>query len=240
MKAVRILTRSGTGTVPFLFVSDKASDQIPARRSQGTRRYRRQTLTERRAARRAKLIDAAVQAFGTKGFRATPIEELCAAAGISTRNFYEEFPSREALLIALHDELNQRALAAVTRAVAESDPRDLEARARAGTLAYFRVMTDDRRWARIALVESVGVSPAAERHRQRAIDRFAQLLLAEANRAADAGLIEKRDYRLTSVALVGAINGLINTWTAEPGWEAQIEQIASEGARLITLATRGP
>ena len=220
-------------------MSDKTPDQTRFKRTESSRRYRRQTLAERRATRRAKLIDAAVQAFGTKGFRATPIEELCAAAGVSTRNFYEEFPGREALLIALHDELNQRALAAVTRAVAESDPDDIEARARAGTLAYFRVMTEDRRWARIALVESVGVSATAERHRRRAIDRFAQLLLAEANRAADAGLIAKRDYSLTSVALVGAINGLINTWTADRGWEARIEQIAAEGARLITLATRG-
>src|SRR5436305_11601892 len=107
------------------------------------RPYRRQTAAQRRAARREKLIDAAVEAFGTKGFRATSIEELCATAGISTRNFYEEFSSREELLIALHDELNQRAFDAVVEALADTDPNDLDERARIGTLAYFQVMTGD-------------------------------------------------------------------------------------------------
>jgi AcrR family transcriptional regulator len=211
---------------------DKAADQIG-------RPYRRQSPSERRAARRAKLIDAAVEAFGTNGFRATSIEELCAAAGISTRNFYEEFRGREELLITLHDELNQRAFDAVVQALTDVDPGDLDQLARAGTRAYFEVMTGDRRWARIALVESVGVSPTAEQHRQTAIDRFAQLLLAEANRLADEGLVPKRDYRLTAIALVGAVNGLVNTWTADNGWEAQMDDVAAEAARLITLAIRG-
>jgi AcrR family transcriptional regulator len=100
-------------------------------------------------------------------------------------------------------------------------------------------MTGDRRWARIALVETVGVSPTAEAHRQAAIDRFAQLLLAEANRLAQEGLIPRRDYRLTATALVGAINGLVNTWTANSGWEAQMDDVVTEAARLITLAIRG-
>jgi AcrR family transcriptional regulator len=213
-------------------LTGKTADQIE-------RTYRRQTASERRAARRGKLIDAAVEAFGTDGFRSTSIEELCAGAGISTRNFYEEFSSREELLIMLHDELNQMAFDAVVHTLADTAPLDLDERALVGTLAYFRVMTGDRRWARIALVESVGVSPTAEQHRQAAIDRFAQLLLAEANRLSELGLVPKRDYGLTATALVGAVNGLINTWTAENRWEGRMEEVAAEAARLITLAIRG-
>ena len=200
------------------------------------RRYRDQSATERRADRRARLFEAAVQAFGTHGYRSTSIEQLCAAARISTRNFYEEFPGREELLIALHDDLNARALEAVVRAIGEVDPDDLEARARAGTLAYFRVMTSDRRWARIALVESVGVSPAAQAHREAAIDRFAELIRFEATRLAEAGILPRRDYRLTSVALVGAINGLINTWTADPEWDEHFDDVVDEAAQLIVVA----
>lgn len=215
-------------------MSGKASDQIDAGRT-----YRNQSTAERRAVRREKLVEAAVDAVGRKGFRATSIEELCAAAGVSTRNFYEEFAGRDELLIELHDDLNRRALEAVVHAIADVDPDDLDGRARVGVRAYFRVMTADRRWARIALVETVGMSPTAERHRRMAIDRFAQLLLSEANRLADAGLLPRRDYGLTAVGLVGAINGLINTWTAEDDWQARVDQVAEEGARLIVLALRG-
>lgn len=204
------------------------------------RRYAEKTAAERRAERRGRLLEAALDAFGIDGYRATSIEQLCSAAGVSTRNFYEEFSSREELLIALHDDLNARALAAIVEAIAELDPDDLEARARVGVSAYFRVMTGDRRWARIALVESVGVSQDAEEHRRIALDRFAGLIDAEASRLAESGVVPRRDYRLTSVALVGAINGLINTWTAEEDWDSQVDQVIEEAARMIVRAVRDP
>ena len=91
------------------------------------RRYAEKTATERRADRRTRLLEAALDAFGNGGYRAASIEQLCAAAGISTRNFYEEFANREELLIALHDDLNARALTAVVEALAEVDPDDLDA-----------------------------------------------------------------------------------------------------------------
>ena len=200
--------------------------------------YREKTAGERRSHRRAKLLEAALEAFGTEGYGSTSIEQLCARAGISTRNFYEEFSSREQLVIALHDDLNARALQAVLDEIAAIDPDDLEARAAAGVRAYFTVMTSDRRWARIALVESVGLSAEAEAHRRAAIDRFAALLEIEAARLADAGLVPKRDFGLTAAALVGAINGLINTWTADDDWQAHVDDVIGEAARLIVRAIR--
>lgn len=143
----------------------------------------------------------------SRGYSGASIEQLCAEARVSTRAFYELFPGREALLIALHDDVNARALTAVAEAVAAVDPDGLPARAHAGVKAYFDVVTSDRRWARIALVESVGVSGAAEQHRRDAIQRFADLLELESVRLAEAGVVPRRDFRLTAIALVGAING---------------------------------
>ena len=143
------------------------------------RRYGDKSAAERHDARRARLVEAALDSFQEHGYAGTSIEQLCAHAGVSTRNFYEHFESREQLLIALHDDLNARALEAVAVAVAAEDPNDLRARAYAGARAYFEVITTDPRWARIAVVESVGVSPEAEHHRQVAIGRFADLIELE-------------------------------------------------------------
>lgn len=202
------------------------------------RRYAAKTHEERRAERRSRLMEAALEQFGTRGAGQVSIEQLCAAAGTSTRGFYEEFSSREELLIALHDDLNDRALQAVVRAIADIDPADLEARAHAGVAAYFRVMTSDRRWARIALVETVGHSPTAELHRRAAIERFGQLIELEANRLAGLGLVPRRDFSLTAVALTGAINGLISTWTADGSWDAKVDGVIDEAARMIVVAVR--
>ncbi len=182
------------------------------------------------------MLAAGLIAFGDHGYRGTTIDALCAAANVSTRNFYEEFGSREALVIALHDAVNARAAEAVVAALDGTDPDDLATRARAATDAYLQVMTSDRRWARITLVESVGVSAEAEAHRRAAIDRFVVLLQTEASRLAAAGLIPDRDHHLTAVALAGALNGLVNTWTADAEWDTRVDQIAEEAARLIVVA----
>lgn len=141
--------------------------------------------------------------------------------------------------MALHDEVNERALSAVVESLDGVDPQDLESRVSAATQAYFDVMTSDRRWARIALVESVGVSPTAESHRRTAIDRFVALIELEADRLAGDGVIAPRDFHLPAVALAGALNGLVSTWTVEADWDNQVASIASEASRLIVLSLRG-
>lgn len=217
-------------TVHDLDLSDKLSDQMG-------RVYGEKTAVERDGERRARLVEAALDLFYEVGYASTSIEQLCARANVSTRSFYDHFSSREELLITLHDDLNARALHAVGEAVAAADPVDLAARALAGVRAYFDVVTSDPRWARIAVVDSVGVSAAAERHRQEALTRFAALIEVEIGRLAAAGLVPKRDYRLTAIALVGAILGLVNTWTTVPDWSDQVDAVIDEAAALIVAAT---
>jgi hypothetical protein len=96
-------------------------------------------------------------------------------------------------------------------------------------------MTEDPRWARIAVVESVGVSAEMEAHRRDATARFASLIEAEADRLSRAGVIPDGDHSLTAVALVGALNGLINLW-AGGGWNAVIDDVIAEAARLVVVA----
>jgi AcrR family transcriptional regulator len=203
---------------------------------QGQRVYRRQMGSERRAERRARLIAAGLEAFSERGYRATTIERLCSAAGVSTRNFYEEFRSREDLLATLSDILHQRAFDAVVAAISEIDPADLAGRARAGVRAYFEAMTADPRWARIALVESVGVSPEMEAHRRAPLERFAALIEGETNRMVEMGRAPSRDYSLTVIALVGATNELINTWVRRPDREEIVEMVINEATRLFLAA----
>lgn len=222
---------------------DKRADQIHNAFMSATadteRRYGRKTLEERRGERRSRLLETATRSFGTAGYRGTTIEALCAGAGVSTRNLYEEFGSRENLLIAVHDEINARAMTAVVEAITAVDPDDVAARAHAATSAYLSVMTGDRCFARVAIVESVGVSPEVEAARQAAIDRFVALIELESNRIADDGLVPRRDFRLTAIALAGALNGLVNTWASNADWDAQVPAIADEAARIIVLAITG-
>lgn len=202
------------------------------------RRYGGRTGDERRADRRARLRDTGLEVFGTVGFQRATIEQVCATAKVATRNFYEEFDSKEALLIDLHDEVNARAIDAVARALGDAAPTDVAARARAGFGAYLAVMTTDPRWARIAFVEMVGATPATFAARRAALARFARLIEGEAERLVGLGLLGPADYALKATAIVGAFTALVETWTADGDQAVQLRRIADEATSLL-LAVLG-
>lgn len=49
---------------------------------------------------RSKLLDAALSVIRTKGYSATTVDELCAAAGVTKGAFFHHFKSKEALGVA--------------------------------------------------------------------------------------------------------------------------------------------
>src|ERR687894_2513842 len=93
------------------------------------RRYGGRAAEERRAERRRRLLDAATELFGTRGYAATTIEALYTEARLAPRHFYEQFPGREQLLRAVYDETIEHVAAAVADA-RETAPPDVEGRVR--------------------------------------------------------------------------------------------------------------
>jgi AcrR family transcriptional regulator len=186
---------------------------------------------------------AGLEAFGTTGYQGTTIEQLCTAANVSTRSFYDLFDGREALLIALHDEINARALEEVVHALEAVDPDDLNARAVAAFTAYLAVITTDRRWVRITLRETVGASPRTYAARRRAVGAFADFLQSELERLAAAGAIPPGDHTLTAVAVVGGLTALVESLLPPDEQpralrRAAVERVREAGVRLILSASR--
>ena len=207
--------------------------------------YGGRTAEGRDAERRSRLMAAGLEAFGTAGFQGTTIEQLCTAAGVATRSFYELFASREALLIALHDDINARALDAIVGALAAIDVDDVRARATAAFTAYLDVVTTDPRWVRITLRETVGATAATHAARRAALGRFADFLHAELDRLAATGAIPKRDHTLTAVAVVGGLTALVESLLPPDEHpralrRAALDRVRQEGVRLILAATIEP
>lgn len=197
------------------------------------RDYAGRSAAARRAERRERMLAAGLELFGTEGYAAASIERLCAQAAVSTRNFYEEFGSREALLTALHDRVNTAAIEAVAKAFAELPEADLAERTTVAVHTYLNATAQDPRLARVAYVEVVGVSAEVERYRARWRERWAELLVAEADRAVRRGEAVPRDYRLTAIALMGAVNELVHHWSVLGG-VTPIEDVTGEIARIAT------
>jgi AcrR family transcriptional regulator len=206
-------------------------------RDKEPRRYRGRTLDERRQQRRGRLLDAALELYATLGYQNTPVDRLCSTAGVTGRHFYEEYLSREALLVALFDDITGAAFAAVIEAVGTA-PENLRDRLNAGVAAYMHNLLDDPRRARIVAVEVVGVSAKLETHRRWPAIRFAEFISAEAIALRNAGEpITGND--LTVLALMAAIHELTNAWIMLPE-PIPLDDLIGEAVRIIGAMALAP
>ncbi len=206
----------------------------PPRRGYGGR-----SAAELQADRRARLLAAGMDLFASRGYAHTPIELLCAEAKVTTRHFYEQFESREALLSALYESIISELQSAVLGAL-QVPGLTPEQKISGAIRALVHSYLDDPRHARIGVLEAVGVSAVMERRRRQVIHDFAGVLERYCNELAQVGLIPRRDYHLISVALVGGINELLAEWltTEQPPTTPQLVDVMTEMLRALILGGR--
>src|SRR3984957_7397152 len=88
--------------------------------------------------RREQLIAVALELFARRGYRATTMDDIAEAAGVTKPLVYQHFSSKRALYLELVDSIAQELVGAVRRAVAaaEGPRRQVEL----GFAAYFRLV----------------------------------------------------------------------------------------------------
>jgi AcrR family transcriptional regulator len=120
------------------------------------RRYGGVLPEERQRARHDKLIEGALEVFGTKGFHASTVREVCVAAHLTERYFYESFKSLTDLFRAVYEHLRGLLMAETMQVLAAADrsPLGLMEPALRVYLNFFQV---DRRRGRIMLVDALGI-----------------------------------------------------------------------------------
>lgn len=79
-------------------------------------------VTRRRAATRARLLEAAFEVFAARGFGRVSIEEVCEAAGFSRGAFYSNFATLDELFFALYQERADLIASQVAEALAQDRP----------------------------------------------------------------------------------------------------------------------
>ena len=189
-------------------------------------------LARRREERRARLLAAGLELFTSIGYQQTKITELCAAAGMSNRGFYQEFDTKEALLLELYARTNQLAHDRLSQTLTTLETDDPAARIDVLIDVYLAAVTSDPRLARLNYVEAVGVSPAVEALHVEWAERWSELIEHEAGRAAASGLAPRRDFHLTAIMIVGAITGLLREWQTHAA-RYPAPDIAAEAKALI-------
>jgi AcrR family transcriptional regulator len=196
-------------------------------------RYGGKDAAERRDERRRRFREAGLDVFGAgPGYRGTRLGDLCKAAGLSSRQFYEEYRTLEDLLADLHLYVNDVAGKAVADALPGIGHLSLPEMLPLLVHAYVKGACADLRHARIAYVEVVGVSPRMDRQRLERRSVWVEMISRLAADAVSRGEIPPGNYRITAAAIIGSVNGLMHDWVV--GWvDATLDEIADELAQLV-------
>jgi AcrR family transcriptional regulator len=183
-----------------------------------------------RTARRAQLLDAALQIFVAQGYHAALMDDIAEHAGVSKPVLYQHFPSKLDLYLALLDahvaDLVQRVRAALD---GTTDNRE---RVRASIATYFDFVDSEGAAYRLVFESDLRNEPAVRERVERALDSCVDAIAATI--AKDTG-VEPDEARLLSVGLAGLAEVTARWWLASGG--AVPKERAVE--LLVGLAWRG-
>jgi AcrR family transcriptional regulator len=199
----------------------------------GARSYRGVGADERRAQRRDRLIQAALDEVGEVGVEGVTMTAICRRARLTERYFYESFQDREDLLAATFDaclvELDEALFVALDRS-----PADLLERGRAAAAAMIDVLARDPRKARLH-AESAG-SVALRERRADAIGAHADLLASEIRTLRSLRVaIDDPRLRLGTLVLMAGMAEAVVSWL--DGTLALSREELSEQCARLAVAT---
>ena len=189
--------------------------------------------------RRRRLLDAALELYGTVGYGSTTVGAVCRLAKVSTRSFYQLYADHHELLTRLYLDLNEEVLAAIDARPLDPGQDLLTATRTLVAQVLGPMLTDDRK-ARVMEVETVGVSEELEQQRRLTIHRLAAALDDAFEDFAAAGLISSAPGGLTSLVLIGGITeALVQRVQSEPSEREPVADFIEQITAVIVRFTGG-
>ncbi|MET9967251.1 TetR/AcrR family transcriptional regulator [Streptomyces sp. NPDC006356] len=173
--------------------------------------------------RKALIMKVAAELFDTRGYQDTPMEAIAQQVGIRKASLYYYFPSKDALLVQLHQEMIDLIIDAQQRRLDEGGlkPRELLLAIMTDLVSlmethpgHLRVFFEHFR----ELPETVRDEVAGKR------DRYLQMLVGVLERGVAEGEFRIADPRLTALAVLGMCN-----WTYQwfrPGGARDAAEVA--------------
>jgi AcrR family transcriptional regulator len=188
------------------------------------RRYGGVLPEVRQRQRRDKLIDGALEVFGTKGFHGATVREVCAAAQLTERYFYESFDSMSTLFMALYRQLGDQLMARTLAVVQASSHASPIQRMEAALRVFMGFVQEDPRRGQVMLLDVFGIDPAVVQLGDQTIRDYSGLLRMELSLLFKPGHHPLMNLDLLSDGMIGLNVTLTARWM-ESGFKAPIDEV---------------
>jgi len=184
------------------------------------------------ARRRRQLLDVALELFAAHGYHATSMNDIAEAAGVTKPVLYQHFRSKRELYLELLEDVGGRLRDSIGKATSEAtSPRE---QVRAGFLAYFRFVSDQR----TAFQLLFGGGSRRDEEFADAV-RAVELSIAESIATLiDVEGLEPDERQLLAHGIVGLAEGASRHWLAK-GMVGSPEDVALHVAALAWAGLRG-
>jgi AcrR family transcriptional regulator len=193
---------------------------------------------QRRAGRRRRLLDAALELTGTGGWSAATMRGVCAQAGLTQRYFYESFDDPQALALALYDDVAAEAEHTLLEALSAAD-HDGPSRTHAAVDAFVKLVVNDPRKGQVLLMESSENNELRDR-RRRAFDRFVEIVAGDIEQNPRQPTHTPLELAMSARALVGALTALLMA-RLRGEIRAPLDQLVDHATKIVlTLAAPPP
>ncbi|WP_068032865.1 TetR/AcrR family transcriptional regulator [Nocardia mexicana] len=182
--------------------------RAPTGSNRSARTWGGRTREQRRAERRARLIEAALEIWVDNGWAAVTMRGVCARASLNDRYFYEHFADRDELLAVVWDEVCLEVFGELSAVVVEYLGRTPLQILRAAITRAVELQSGGH--ARILLAEHAG-SAVLEQRRSKMLTDATDLLIAAARPYLRPG-VDETSFRMSTLMGIGGFVELLAAW----------------------------
>ena len=155
-------------------------------------------------ARRAQLLDVALELFGARGYHATSINHIIEKASVARGTFYQYFKSKREIFDSLLDQLFAEVNASV-QPIAIAAPETMARAIRANIEALCRTLQENLPMGRVLLEQAVGVDDAGREQVREFYLRVLERLERAVTVGQHLGVVRAGDPSLIAVFLLAMV-----------------------------------
>jgi AcrR family transcriptional regulator len=159
--------------------------------------------------RRIQILSAAREEFAKRGYHATKIDDIVAAAKIARGTFYLYFTDKRSIFEELVDRFSARLGMSILRVDTQDPSRTVEAQVRENIRRVLNVFLEDRMMAKIFVADAVGVDPAFDAKLASFNDEVAKLFMESLREGQRLALVRDGDVRLFAYFTMGGITEVL-------------------------------
>jgi AcrR family transcriptional regulator len=197
---------------------------------------RTRRAAESREARRAQILDTALQVFSEKGYHGASVSDLVAAAGVARGTFYLYFDSKDAVFRELLDDLLTHLRSNVVGIDVRAGAASLEEQLLSTVARILRTVESNRALTRIIFREAVALDAVVEA-RMRAFNDSLHAFVASALQVGAAlGLTLPADEEVVAACVIGTLRGVVQRYVVEGDGPVDVDRVART---VVGYALRG-